>query len=343
MELKRQGAEVVYFDICDPTTHAAALEGCHGIYVVTNYWEHGSIETEQEQVRSIAESIEKAGIQHVVWSTLEGTTAFFNSLDESQRPNKIDGHDCYVPHFDGKHESDQYFPPDKTTKLYTSMYLENLAGTGMVHDGVLANNMGDSPLPVIACDDIGKCAYGIFQAGMKYRGKNVYVAGDVQTCKSLMSIASEVTQRQFEYKYVDRETCASMDFPGANALANMFDFIIQSETFVKKRNPRTARELNPSLLSARQWMEQNVDLLLKVASKPKSESKQCANATTTIAITSTAQARKPPRVSSKTKVAPTPCTPKIKQSVPSTPLRQNTSKSAINHSPVRNEEEEVWC
>jgi hypothetical protein len=133
-----------------------------------------------------------------------------------------------------------------------------------------------------------------------------------------------------------------MDFPGANALANMFDFIIQSETFVKKRNPRTARELNPSLLSARQWMEQNVDLLLKVASKPKSESKQCANATTTIAITSTAQARKPPRVSSKTKVAPTPSTPKIKQSVPSTPLRQNTSKSTISHSPA-NEEEEVWC
>ena len=343
MELKKLGAEVVYFDICDPATHAAALEGCHGIYVVTNYWEHGSIETEKKQVKSIVASIEKAEIQHVVWSTLEGTTAFFNSLDKSKRPNTIDG-DCYVPHFDGKHESDEYFPPDKTTKLYTSMYLENLAGTGMVENGILVNNMGDAPLPVIACDDIGKCAYGIFQAGMKYVGKNVYIAGDVQTCASLMRIASDVTQRQFEYKYVDRETYASMDFNGANDLANMFDFIVHSETFVKKRNPRIARELNPSLLSARQWMEQNVDQLLKMASsKPKDESKEGAKTTTAIAIACTVEAKKPPRVPSKTKVAPSPAAPKMLKQVPSTPVRKNTkAMSAINIPPV-NEEEEVWC
>lgn len=336
MALKKLGAEVVYFDISEPGTHEAALEGCHGIYVVTNYWEHGSIQTEKEQVQSIAASIEKAGIQHVVWSTLEGTTAFFNSLDESRRPNKIDG-DSYVPHFDGKHESDQYFPTDKTTKLFTSLYLENLSGTGMVHDGILVNNMGDSPLPVIACDDIGKCAYGIFQAGTKYVGKNVYIAGDVQSCTSLMNIASDVTQRQFEYKYVDRETYASMDFPGSNELANMFDFIVQSETFVKKRNPRIARELNPSLLSAREWMEQNVDLLLTMAAnKPKAESNEPAKATTRIAsVARTAESKKPPRVPSKTKVAPTPSTA-------TTPVRKNTKKSVISHAPV-NDEEEVWA
>lgn len=340
MKLNNEGAEVFYFDMDDPTTHAAALEGCHGLFVVTNYWEHFSIEKEKAQAKSIAESAIQAGIQHIVWSTLEGTTDFFNSLEASERPNKIGNY--YVPHFDGKHESDQYFPLDKTTKLFTSFYLENLAGTGMVQNGVLRNNMGDSPLPVIGCSDIGKCAYGIFKAGPKYVGKNVYVAGDIKSCTRLMDIASDVTQKQFEYRYVDRDTYANLDFPGANDLANMFDFYIKSNAFVKNRHPNKAKELNPELLSARSWMEKNVDVLSKLAASPDTPSVTTATDSTA----SKAEAAKSTRTTSKTKVAPATATTSSRRGSSATPKKSNR-KSTQSKMPVSDvshqQEEEVWC
>jgi uncharacterized protein YbjT (DUF2867 family) len=264
--LESEGADVVKFDMDDPSTHGPALEGAFGLFVVTNYWEHFSVEKEKAQAKSIAEAAEKAGVKHIIWSTLEGTNEFFDSLEESERPNKLG--DYYVPHFDGKHECDAYFPAKKTTKLYTSVYLENLAG--MVQDGVLCNNMGDSPLPVIATEDIGKCAYGIFKAGHKYMGKDVYIAGDVLSCDNMMRIAWDVTGREFEYQAVDRETYASFGFPGANDLANMFYFKVKNEDFVKNRDPEKAKELNPKLQSAREWMEKHAKTMTNVA-KPVPE------------------------------------------------------------------------
>jgi hypothetical protein len=266
--LKNAGAEVVKFDMDDPSTHGLALEGAYGVFVVTNYWEHFSVEKEKAHAKSVAEAAEKAGVRHIIWSTLEGTNDFFDSLPEEERPNKLDGY--YVPHFDGKHESDVYFPPNKTTKLFTSFYLENLAGFGMVKDGVLCNNMGDSPLPVIATVDIGKCAYAIFKARHTYMGKNVYIAGDVLTCREIMAIASDVTQQEFEYQAVDRETYASFGFPGANDMANMFYFKVKNKDFVKNRDPSKAKELNPKLQSTREWMEKNVKAVSMLA-KPVPE------------------------------------------------------------------------
>jgi len=257
---------VIKFDMDDPSTHGAALDGAYGIFVVTNYWEHFSADKEKAQAKSIAEASQKAGVKHIIWSTLEGTNDFFDSLEESERPSKLG--DYYVPHFDGKHECDSYFPANKTTNLFTSFYFENLAG--MVQDGILCNNMGDSPLPVIAKDDIGKCAFGIFKAGHKYMGKDVYIAGDVLSCGEIMKLASEVTGGDFEYQPVDRETYASFGFPGADEMANMFDFHVKNEDFVKNRDPKKAKELNPKLQSAREWMEKHVKTMTNVA-KPVPE------------------------------------------------------------------------
>lgn len=260
---------MVRFDMDDPSTHASALEGAYGLFVVTNYWEHFSVDKEKQQAKSIADAAKAAGVHHIIWSTLEGTGEFFDSLPEEERPNKLEG-GYYVPHFDGKHEGDQYFPADKTTKLFTSFYLDNFMGFGMVRDGILCNNMGDAPLPVIAAEDIGKCAYGIFKAGHKYMGKDVYIAGSVMTCENLMSIASDVTGQEFEYRPVDRETYASFDFPGANDLANMFYFKAKNKDFSLNRNPANAKALNPDLQTARVWMEKNVDVMNKLA-KPVPE------------------------------------------------------------------------
>lgn len=247
----------------DSSTYAAALEGVYGLFVVTNYWEHFSMQKEVDQAKAISEAAQKAGVEHIIWSSLEGTTEFFDAMPEEERPNKLDGY--YVPHFDSKALADQYFPADKTTKLYASFYLENFAAFGMISNGVLCNNMNDSLLPVIAAEDIGKCAYGIFKAGDKYKGESVYIAGDIMTCEDMMKMATEVTGKEFVYTGVDRETAAGFDFPGANDLANMYYFYVKSEDFVKNRDPSVAKELNPDLQSYSDWLEANKDAMSKLA------------------------------------------------------------------------------
>jgi hypothetical protein len=134
----------------------------------------------------------------------------------------------------------------------------------MIKDGVMCNNMGDAPLPVIASVDIGKCAYGVFKAGDEYKGKNVYVAGNVLPCEELMKIASEVTGKEFRYQAVDRETFAGFGFPGANDLANMFYFKAKNPDFCKNRDPKNAKELNPELMGCNEWFEANKEAVTKL-------------------------------------------------------------------------------
>src|SRR5690242_17790824 len=67
------GAEIVATDLDDPASIARAFRGAVAAYCVTNFWEHGSPAREIAQARAMASAAEQAGLQHVVWSTLEDT------------------------------------------------------------------------------------------------------------------------------------------------------------------------------------------------------------------------------------------------------------------------------
>lgn len=66
----------------DASTHRPALEGAYGVFVVTNDWEHFSIEKGKHQAKSITDAVVSVGVKHIIWSTLEGTNEFFDSLPE---------------------------------------------------------------------------------------------------------------------------------------------------------------------------------------------------------------------------------------------------------------------
>ena len=180
------GAEVVHADIDDPASVHKALEGAYGAYCVTFFWAHFSPEKEMAEARTMAASAKSAGLKHVIWSTLEDTRKWV-PLSDNRMPT-LQGK-YKVPHFDGKGESDHYFTDAgvPTTFLLTSFYWDNFIHFGMGPqkgpDGALAITlpMGDKPLPGIAAEDIGKCAYGIFKRGSEFTGKTVGIAGEHPT------------------------------------------------------------------------------------------------------------------------------------------------------------------
>jgi uncharacterized protein YbjT (DUF2867 family) len=100
------GAEVVAGDADEPASLEKALDGAYGAYCVTNFWEHFSTDREGAQAAAMARATRKAGVEHVVWSTLEDTRKWI-PLDDSRLPTL---HGKFkVPHFDAKGEADKVF------------------------------------------------------------------------------------------------------------------------------------------------------------------------------------------------------------------------------------------
>ena len=119
--LAELGAEVVAGDAGDDASLKAAFDGVYGAYCVTFFWEHFSPDTEKEQARAMAEAARDAGLQHVIWSTLEDTRKWV-PLEDDRLPTLMESYK--VPHFDAKGEADAFFTEAgvPTTFLLTSYY-----------------------------------------------------------------------------------------------------------------------------------------------------------------------------------------------------------------------------
>ena len=262
-ELARLGAEVVVADIDDPESLKRALQGAYGAYCVTFFWAHFSPEKEAAEVRNMAEAAKEAGLQHVIWSTLEDTRQYI-PLSDNRMPTLMGKYK--VPHFDAKGESDQYFRDlgVPTTFLLTSFYWDNLVYFGMGpkkgQDGKLSITypMADKRLSGIAAEDIGKCAYGIFKKGAELIGKTVGIAGEHLTGQEMASALTKALNQEVVYNAVSPEMYRSFGFPGADDLGNMFQFYQEfEEDFIRPRSIEFSRQLNPSLKSFEDWLAEN--------------------------------------------------------------------------------------
>ena len=262
-ELAKLGAEVVAADVDDPESLKKAFQGAYGAYCVTFFWAHFSPEREVAEVTNMAKAAKHAGLQHVIWSTLEDTRQWV-PLSDNRMPT-LQGK-YKVPHFDGKGEANHVFTDlgVPTTFLLTSFYWDNLIYFGMGPkkgpDGKLAITfpVGDKKLPSIAAEDIGKCAYGIFKKGKEYIGKTVGIAGEHLTGAQMAVALTKALGQEVRYNDVPPDVYRGFGFPGAEDLGNMFQFKCDFESyFCGARNLDVARALNPSLQTFDAWLARN--------------------------------------------------------------------------------------
>ena len=262
-KLAALGAEVVEADVNDVESLKQAFAGAYGAFCVTFFWEHCSPEQEGAQARAMAEAARDAGLQHVIWSTLEDTRKWVPVIDD-RMPTLMEKYK--VPHFDAKGESDKVFEESgvPTTYLLTSFYWDNFIyfGSGPTKgpDGSLVLNipMGDKKLPGIAAEDIGKSAYGVFKKGSEFIGKTVGIAGEHLTGAQMASAMSRALGQDVSYNAVPFDMFRGLDIPGAADLGNMFQFKHDFESdFCGVRNIEATRALNPELQTFEVWLTQN--------------------------------------------------------------------------------------
>ena len=263
LTLARAGAEVIHADLNDVDSLVTAFSSAHGVFAMTNFWEHFSAETESQQATNIAEAAKRAGVAHVVWSTLEDTRRFM-SLDDPRMPT-LQGK-YKVPHLDAKGEADVEFTKRgvPTTNLLTSFYWDNFIHFGMGpargQDGVLAITlpMGDRPLPGIAAEDIGRAAHAIFSAGDTYIGKTVGIAGDHLTGHEMSLAFSRTLGVPVHYNAISADIYRTFPFPGADDLGNMFQFFHDfNDAFSAARPLAASQALVPGMQTFQQWLGAN--------------------------------------------------------------------------------------
>jgi uncharacterized protein YbjT (DUF2867 family) len=264
-ELAGLGAEIVAADLDDPVSLERAFRGAYGAYCVTFFWEHFSPEKELASAIAMARAAKQAGVQHVIWSTLEDTRKWV-PLDDNRMPTLSGKYK--VPHFDAKGEANQIFIDLQlpTTFLLTSFYWDNFINFGMGPkknpDGTWAFTipMGNRKLPGIAAEDIGGCAYNIFKSEAKFIGKTVGVAGEHLTGDQMAAGLSKALGREIRYNDISPEAYRSLGFPGAEDLGNMFQFNRDfANDFCAARDIHFSRSLNPELQTFEEWLRRNKD------------------------------------------------------------------------------------
>lgn len=261
--LAEAGAEVVAADVDDVKSLKKAFAGAYGAYCVTFFWAHLKPEKELAQARAMAKAAKDTDLQHVIWSTLEDTRQWV-PLSDDRMPTLMGKYK--VPHFDAKGEANAIFTElgVPTTFLLTSFYWDNFIHFGMGPkkgaDGKLAITipMGNKKLSGIAAEDIGKCAYRIFEEGPEMIGKTVGIAGGHLTGAQMAKSLTKALGQEVRYNQVTPEAYRAFGFPGADDLGNMFQFNTEFEQdCCDARSISETKKLNPELMTFDRWLGEN--------------------------------------------------------------------------------------
>ncbi|XP_035683387.1 nmrA-like family domain-containing protein 1 isoform X2 [Branchiostoma floridae] len=251
--LQAKGAEVVTASLDDPSTLGPALQDAHGVFVLTNYWEHMDQEREIKQGKAIADAAKAAGVLHVVFSGLENV-------------QKIAGFPC--PHFDAKGQIEEYMTSIElpvTFVRYSSFYENYISSLKpqKQKDGtyVLGVPMEGAAMDIVSAADMGPAVRTIFKNRAQWIRKAVGFSGDRITIQQTADILSKhLAPKVFKASDMTAEAFAQLRFPGADDLGNMFKFY---RLHNPDRSVELTRQLHPAAKSFDTWVAENKEVLQK--------------------------------------------------------------------------------
>jgi uncharacterized protein YbjT (DUF2867 family) len=240
----RAHTEVREADLNDKDSLVKAFDGCDGAFVIANFWEGMDVEKEVQQYKNATDALKQVGsMKHVVFSTLEETTIPVS--DEFKTLHECEHEDAKgpmkVPHFDGKARCEKMFEGLPTTFVVTSCYFENFCSFFSFNKGedgsyTFTLPLSDVKIPWTILGDLGEfvaCAF----TKPELIGQRIGQASLCATGDDLAEIFSKATGKTIKYNCVSWETFASFGFPGADELAQMFEFWIRTlDDFTKARD-----------------------------------------------------------------------------------------------------------
>jgi uncharacterized protein YbjT (DUF2867 family) len=246
--LVQAGAETVRGDLGNPESLRAAMKGCYGVFGVTNFWEYFA--KEAFHGKNLVDAVKQAGIEHFVLST----------LPSAQKPSagKLD-----VPHFDLKARMEEYARSLRLPATYAQVafYYENFLSffpPKLQEDGsyMFGFPQGDTPLAAVSVEDVGGVVSTIFDRPDEFRDQTVGIVGDELPSSKYAEIMSHVLGKRIVYRHIPREIFAKLGFPGAEDLANMFEYN-RLLTPNRQADIEQSLALYPEMQRFEPWMQAN--------------------------------------------------------------------------------------
>lgn len=208
--LTAKGVEVISADMTSVSSLVKAITGSHSVFLVTTPTFTENSDLELTQGRNVADAAKKAGVQHLIFSSLLNVT------------KTTGGRLKDVPHFDHKAQVEQYI---RSLGLPASFvlpgyFMSNYTSMGMIRkgeDGVftLAYPVGeDAQFPLVDIDaDMGKYVGIALKNPSKTQGSQILAATDYYTPTRILKEFEEVTGQKTRFVRVDNDTYKSF-MPG---------------------------------------------------------------------------------------------------------------------------------
>jgi uncharacterized protein YbjT (DUF2867 family) len=225
--LALRGVEVVKADLLDPSSLRSALEGAHGAFVVTNFWEPAQMPRETEIGTAAVHAARAAGVKHLIWSTLPDS-------------EKLTGGRLKVVHFTGKARVDAVVKSAgfaRHTFVMAAMYFQNFLT--MMAPQRLPNGGRGWALPIdpaarvihaVDATEVGRAVAAAFAAGDRLPdGSYLAVCGGLYSFNDFVSTLNA----QGHKVQVLQVSPAEYDgfFPGAYEIREMFQYFAEHTYF----------------------------------------------------------------------------------------------------------------
>ena len=204
--LADRGVEVVKADMSSLEAAAPAVKDAHTVFFVTNFWEHGSVDTEHAQGKAVTDASKAAGVKHIIFSSLINVT------------EATGGRLAKVKHFDAKHDNEKYILKSgvPATFVLPGFFMSNFIDMGMLRkndDGSygLAFPVDGDKAQIPMFDVVGDTGKFV-KAALKETnpsGRHILGASEYITPNQLVNQFAEVTGKKATFSQVPAEVYQS--------------------------------------------------------------------------------------------------------------------------------------
>ena len=186
------GAEMVRGDFDDEASLLAAMDGVHGVFAVTNFWEHG-YDREVAHGRQLIDAATASGVAHFVFTSVAGAQDYTG-----------------IPHFESKSEIEEYL---RAAGIAYSIvrpvsFMDNIRFSrkdlmaGVFYD---PRESGKSH-QWIAASDIGFFVGEAFDRPYAWVGKALNIAGDEMTLAEYTDLLSRTLGLDIHHQQITWES-----------------------------------------------------------------------------------------------------------------------------------------
>lgn len=207
---KYPNVTLVLGDLNDVASLTNAMEGCYGVFGVTNFWDPSvGYDGEIRQGKNIGDACKNANVKHLVFSTLEGGTG--------------------VAHLESKSIAETYIRSlgVPMTALYTSAYFENVFSffAPKEVEGKLIFSIAQketTKVPMYSVNDTGGWAIQAFLNPVTIN-KKIAAVSEYLTYHDVAHIYGKAVGKEAEFQSIPLNIFRTFGFPGVNELADMFN------------------------------------------------------------------------------------------------------------------------